>query len=94
LKIHWTRGASHNLEQASVYIQRDNPVAACKTVRQIIKSVAQLSEYPHIGRPGRVFETRELIITGTPYIVPYRVRHRSIEILRVLHAAMEWPESF
>jgi toxin ParE1/3/4 len=43
-----------------------------------------------MGRPGRVQGTRERIITGTPYIVVYRVRHE-VEILRVLHGAMRWP---
>jgi toxin ParE1/3/4 len=43
-----------------------------------------------MGRPGRVQGTRERVITGTPYLVVYRVRHE-VEILRVLHGAMRWP---
>ena len=27
-----------------------------------------------MGRAGRVAGTRELVVTGTPYIAPYRVR--------------------
>ncbi len=45
-----------------------------------------------MGRPGRVLGTRELIVSSAPYIVPYRVKNNFIEILRVLHVAMEWPE--
>jgi toxin ParE1/3/4 len=92
LKIHWTRGASRNLEQAFHYIQQENPGAARKVIRKVVQAVESLIEHPHMGRPGRVFDTRELIVIGTPYIVPYRVRYHKIEILRVLHAAMEWPE--
>ena len=33
------------------------------------------------SRPGRIDGTRELVITGTSYILPYRVRHDAIEIL-------------
>ncbi|MDQ7827232.1 MAG: type II toxin-antitoxin system RelE/ParE family toxin [Candidatus Eremiobacteraeota bacterium] len=47
-----------------------------------------------MGRPGRVPGTRELVVPGTKYIVAYRVRHRSLQILRVLHGARKWPEEF
>ena len=47
-----------------------------------------------MGRPGRVPGTRELVIPGTPYIVPYRVQGEAIQILRVYHSARRWPESF
>jgi plasmid stabilization system protein ParE len=45
-----------------------------------------------MGRAGRVTGTRELVVAGTPYIVPYRVRVEAVEILRVFHAARKWPE--
>ncbi len=46
---------------------------------------------PSMGRPGRKEETRELVVSGTPYFVPYRVRNDHLVILRVLHGAMQWP---
>lgn len=42
-----------------------------------------------MGRPGRIPGTRELIISSIPYIIPYRVKNNSIEVLRVLHVAMQ-----
>lgn len=47
-----------------------------------------------MGRPGRVGGTREWVIQGTPYIMAYRVREDRLEVLRVLHTAMEWPDEF
>ncbi len=47
-----------------------------------------------MGRAGRVPGTRELVISGTPYIVPYRVRGGAVEVLRVFHAARRWPTEF
>ena len=44
-----------------------------------------------IGRPGRLIATRELIVTGTPYLLPYTVVGEEIVILRVLHGAQQWP---
>ena len=53
---------------------------------------ACLPTWPHRGRPGRWPGTRELIIPGTPYIVPYRVKGDLVEILRILHGARRWPD--
>ncbi len=44
-----------------------------------------------IGRRGRDPETRELVITDTPYIVGYRVTNR-VEVLAVIHGAQDWPD--
>ncbi|HCU24030.1 MAG TPA: type II toxin-antitoxin system mRNA interferase toxin, RelE/StbE family, partial [Deltaproteobacteria bacterium] len=38
--------------------------------------------------------TRELIIVGTSYLVPYRVKKDRIEILAVMHGSRRWPENF
>lgn len=47
-------------------------------------------EYPNMERIGRVPQTRELVVAGTPWVVVYRVRN-SIEIIRVLHGPQAWP---
>lgn len=51
----------------------------------------RLSNFPSMGRPGRVSGARELVVSGTPYIIPYRVRDEEVEILRVFHGARKWP---
>jgi toxin ParE1/3/4 len=62
-------------------------------VRRIVETVAALAYHPKIGRIGRVPSTRELVVSGTPYIAVYRLRER-IEIIAVFHAARKWPDSF
>jgi toxin ParE1/3/4 len=47
-----------------------------------------------MGRPGRVPGTRELVIPGTRFIVPYRLQGNTIQVLRVFHGARRWPERF
>ncbi len=47
-----------------------------------------------MGRIGRVARTRELIITRTPFILPYRIQGNQIEILAVVHAARPWFDAF
>ena len=94
MRVRWLRRALRNLDDNAEYIARDNPDAAARIVERIATSVERLTTHPASGRPGRVPGTRELVIAGTPYIVPYRVRGATVEILRVLPAARKWPESF
>lgn len=75
------------------YIAQDNPGAAREVAQRIRQAVAVLADYPAAGRPGGVPNTRELVVTGTAYILPYRVRGGAMEILRVLHGARKWPET-
>jgi toxin ParE1/3/4 len=37
-------------------------------------------------------DTRELVITRTPYIAPYRIEGDVVRILRVIHGAQIWPD--
>ncbi|NNM59294.1 MAG: type II toxin-antitoxin system RelE/ParE family toxin [Legionellales bacterium] len=90
--IRWLDEAVNDLQSLRRYIAQDNDTAAVRVVKQILHSIGLLSEQPAMGRPGRVANMRELIIANTPYIVPYRVKNNAIEILRVLHCSMKWPE--
>lgn len=81
----WLRPTIADLEAALAYIRENNPTAAGATGARIIAAVEMLETAPAIGRPGRVNGTRELVVTGTPYIIPYRVKDGAIELLRVLH---------
>ena len=49
-----------------------------------------LLEHPEIGRAGRVFNTRELVLSQLPYILIYRVKNVTVEVLRILHTSREW----
>ena len=91
MQIKWLRTALRNLDAEAESIARDNPAAANRVVQKIRATVNLLAEQPALGRPGRVPNTRELVISGTPYLAPYRVRSQVIDLLRVLHAARQWP---
>ena len=82
-----------DLDDAYAYVAHDKPPAAKKLIEQIEDGVAQLSVHPMLGRVGRVPETRELVIAGTPFLVIYRVDPRRVIVLTVLHAARRWPRS-
>ena len=82
------------LEDIRERIAADNPAAAACMIERIRTAVERLAASPAIGRPGRVADTRELVIPSTPYIIPYRVPADAVEILRVFHAARKWPKKF
>jgi addiction module RelE/StbE family toxin len=94
VQVRWLRGATTSLERELDYIAARNPEAASKVARRIEDAVLRLAEFPESGRPGRIAGTRELVVPGTPYIVPYRIRSDSIEIVRVFHAMRRWPDAF
>jgi toxin ParE1/3/4 len=82
------------LEAIGDYISADKPNAAERTVQRIRELVNELGSQPHLGRPGRIADTRELVVAGTPFVIPYRVRDERVEVLSVFHGARKWPESF
>ena len=93
MQIRWLNEAVLDLQKLHNYIKQDKPQAAAKVAKRIIDAVDLLAHHPGMGRAGRVPHTRELILGGTPYIIPYRVKGEKIEILRVLHASIPWPEA-
>ena len=92
MRVRWLRKALLNLDQEADYIAQDNVIAAAKFVLHLRDSALLLSKQPDLGRPGRIPGTRELVISDFPYILPYRVRDNTVEILRVFHTARKWPE--
>ena len=93
-RIQWTRRALRRLDTIGVHIAKDNLVASENVVARIVASVNALAQFPSLGRVGRIAGTRENVIAGLPYIVPYRVKPDTIEVITVLHGAQKWPENF
>ena len=83
MTIVWSARAVRHLSQLRALIARDRPNAARETALAILSSVDLLAEHPGLGRPGRLPGTRELVVSETPYLVPYRVRDDRLEILGV-----------
>jgi len=91
----WSPEAIEDLAALRAYIEQDDPASARRVALHIIHNIEiLLPANPEIGRAGRVPGTRELVIPRTPFIVPYRLQGRTIQILRVFHGARRWPERF
>jgi plasmid stabilization system protein ParE len=92
MRVRWLRKALRNLDDEATYIATDDAAAARLVVKRVLDAVSSLAEQPGLGRPGRVPGTRELIVAKTRYIVPYRVRGETVEILRVFHTSRRLPD--
>ncbi|MBA3625513.1 MAG: type II toxin-antitoxin system RelE/ParE family toxin [Methylibium sp.] len=92
MRVRWLRKALRNLDDEATYIAADDDTAASLVVKRVLDAVSILAEQPGLGRLGRVPGTRELIVAKTRYIVPYRVRGETVEILRVFHTSRRPPE--
>ncbi len=87
----WGGTARADLQRIRAYIAEFDPDAAGRIADRIRRSSLRLIDHPMIGRPGRRRGTRELIITGTPWLVAYRITPDAVEVLRVLHGRQRWP---
>ena len=74
------------------YLEAESPRAAIRVDEAIRTQVRRLVQFPESGRPGRVTETRELVVRGLPYVVAYRSTGDVVRILRVLHGSQQWPD--
>ena len=92
MRVRWLKRALRDLEEAEEYIAQDDPQAATAVVLKIVRAVSLLKDQSGIGRSGRVPGTKELIVPNTPFIVPYRVKDDTVQILRVYHSSRVWPD--
>lgn len=88
--LEWRQAARTDLLAIVDYISDDNPDAAQRLKDEIEEKVSKLPDRPKVYRPGRVAGTREMVIRPN-YIVVYAEDDRAVVILRVLHAAQQWP---
>jgi plasmid stabilization system protein ParE len=92
MKVVWTDEALGEIFSIVDYIVVDNRQAATALADRILYSTETLlSDNPKLGRPGRVENTRELVVHHS-YIVAYCFKNDTVEILTVRHAARLWPE--
>jgi len=94
MRIIWQDKAESDLDRIAEHIMEDDPAAALRIVSTIREAVRVLIEHPYIGRAGRVEGTRELVIAGFPYILPYQIAGQEIRILAVMHTSRKWPDAF
>ena len=89
MKVHWTDTAEGHLEGIYAYIAQDSPEYAKRMVDRITRKSQQISEFPFSGRRVPEYDIdqiRELI--ESPYRIIYYIKADQIDVLAVLHGAM------
>ncbi len=89
--IVWLAEARIEKDEIVDYIAQRNVLAALGVDQQIEQQVGQLAYFPYLGKAGRESNTFELVITKTPYIVAYRLRADTVQILHIFHERRDWP---
>ena len=89
MRIRWTPAAADDLQQIHDYLRKHEPHLARPSVIALREAILSLRKFPHLGRPGAVDGTRELVHERLPYIVVYRVKGDAVEILHIWHASQD-----
>jgi toxin ParE1/3/4 len=87
VEIVWSPLARARLGEIRPYVALDKPDAAERLATRIVAVVEALRSHPYLGRAGAEPGLRELMISGTPYSILYRVRGRRITICTIWHSA-------
>jgi addiction module RelE/StbE family toxin len=76
------------------YISQHNPAAAVALDNEFEAKAELARQRPTLYRPGRMRGTREIVVRPN-YVMVYRVEGEGdaseVVVLRVLHAAQQWP---
>ena len=92
MKLRWTQRATADLNRIAAPIAADNALAAGEFVTTIRARVERLAQFPFLGRPGALDDTRELVVHRN-YILTYRLHGDEAQVLQVWHVARNLPRS-
>ena len=90
MRVEWSSDALDDFNDAVAYLAQRDPRVALLIANRVDAACDALAER-NTGRPGRVRDTFEKSVPRTPYIVAYAIRGDAVTILRVIHAARDWP---
>jgi len=90
MRLKWEDAAKVDRREIRAYVAQHNPRAALALSKLFLKEASRLTQYPYLGRVGRLANTREWVAHPN-YILIYDVTPKAVRILRVLHAARQWP---
>jgi addiction module RelE/StbE family toxin len=87
----WRKRAETDRERIFDYIARDNPRAALALDEEFKEKAAIAERNPELYRPGRIPNTREIVVKS--WIMVYRVRKRpaAIVVSQIVHGRQQWP---
>jgi len=94
--IEWADPAWEDIDELADYLidQEEDFQLVEESVKRILQAPERLSVMPWSGKPGRVPDTRELLVQKTRYSLVYSVSDTTVFILRVMHSSRLFPPVF
>jgi plasmid stabilization system protein ParE len=92
MRLRFTAEAREHIAEIYGYIGDRSPAAATQVAARIRLAAERLTEFPKMGRTGRVAGTHEWVVHGLPYIIVYEIGTtdpNEVVILGVFHAAQD-----
>ncbi|CAE6843283.1 hypothetical protein R75461_07125 [Paraburkholderia nemoris] len=90
MRVVWTPEAEQDRDDVWDYIATDNVAAAARMDELFSDVVAQLADFPLMGRAGKIAGTRELVLHES-YRLVYEVEGETVWVLALVHTARRWP---
>ena len=92
MRLVWRPMAMADRDRIFDYIAKDNPAAALALDEAFEAQADNAARSPKLYKPGRVPGTRELVVRPNYILISQVNEERStLCVLRVLHAAQQWP---
>jgi addiction module RelE/StbE family toxin len=90
MRVHWTSTAERHLAAIHGYIARNSPEYAKRMVDRLTRRSQQIGEFPFSGRMVPEYELPQIreVIEGS-YRIVYHVKPDQIDVVAVLHGAMD-----
>ena len=94
MKVHWTNAAEGHLDALYAYIAQDSSEYAKRMVDRLTQRSQQIAEFPFSGRRVPEYDIDQIreVIEG-PYRIIYYIKPDQIDVLAVIHGAMDVPGS-
>jgi toxin ParE1/3/4 len=92
MRLRFTAEAREHIAGIYSYIGDRSAAAATQVIVRIRLAAERLTEFPKMGRAGRVAGTHEWVVRGLPYIIVYEIGTtdpNEVVILGVFHAAQD-----
>jgi toxin ParE1/3/4 len=89
MKVQWTDTAEEHLDSIYGYIALDSPVYAKRVVDRLTRRSQQIAKFPLSGRKVPEYDMDQIreVIEG-PYRIIYHIKPDGIDVLTVIHGAM------
>ncbi|RWX79411.1 type II toxin-antitoxin system RelE/ParE family toxin [Neorhizobium lilium] len=92
MNVNFAPQAFADLVEIHSHISEASPRTADRVISRIRQVIEIFQNFPLIGRPGSLEDTREFAVSGLPYTIVYRiVSVTDLDVLTIIHQRKLYP---